>query len=114
MDNLISNAIKHTVKDQGVIEVAVSYDEDTKELKVSIRDNGEGIPREYLDKVFDKFVQVESRQLGTKLDTGLGLTFCELAVGAHGGKIWVTSPSTSLGTGEEGQGSEFFFTLPQS
>jgi signal transduction histidine kinase len=104
LDNLISNALKHTVAGEGKVEVGAIYDEKEKLARINVKDNGEGIPPEYLDKVFDEFVQVESRQLGTKLDTGLGLTFCKLAVEAHKGKIRVIS--------EVGQGSNFIFTLP--
>ena len=70
----------------------------------SIQDRGEGIPIEDQNRIFEKFGQVESRQEGHKMSTGLGLTFCKLAVEAHGGHIWVRS--------EIGQGSTFFFTVP--
>ena len=70
----------------------------------SIQDRGEGIPVEDQNRIFEKFGQVESRQEGHKMSTGLGLTFCKLAVEAHGGLIWVQS--------EVGQGSTFFFTVP--
>jgi len=120
LDNLISNSLKHTLANQGKVEVTAVLNEPERSAQVAVRDNGEGIPPEYLEKVFDKFVQVESRKLGTKLDTGLGLTFCRLAVNAHGGRIWVESPSTpsmglgtsSLGTGVVGKGSTFYFTIP--
>jgi signal transduction histidine kinase len=69
-----------------------------------VRDTGEGIPAEDLDRIFDKFGQVESRGAGLKMSTGLGLTFCKLAVEAHGGIIWVES--------EVGKGSTFYFTIP--
>ncbi len=105
LDNLISNSLKHTEKDKGAVEVSAVYDGPAREARISVKDNGEGIPAEYLDKVFEKFVQVESRKLGTKLDTGLGLTFCKLAVNAHGGRIWVES--------EAGKGSTFIFTIPR-
>jgi len=112
LDNLISNSLKHTLANQGKVEVTAVFNEQERIAQIMVRDNGEGIPPEYLEKVFDKFVQVESRKLGTKLDTGLGLTFCRLAVNAHGGRIWVESPSTSLGTGAVGKGSTFYFTIP--
>lgn len=69
-----------------------------------VRDTGEGIPEIDLDRVFEKFGQVETRQAGRKMSTGLGLTFCRLAVEAHGGIIWVESTV--------GQGSTFYFTIP--
>ena len=73
-------------------------------LLFSVRDTGEGIPADDLDRIFEKFGQVESRQAGHKMSTGLGLTFCKLAVEAHGGLIWVES--------EPGKGSDFRFTIP--
>jgi signal transduction histidine kinase len=73
-------------------------------LMFCIRDTGEGIPPEDLDRIFEKFGQVESRRAGRKMSSGLGLTFCKLAVEAHGGLIWVES--------ELGQGSTFYFTIP--
>jgi len=73
-------------------------------MLVFVRDTGEGIPQEDLERVFEKFGQVESRKAGRKMSTGLGLTFCRLAVEAHQGKIWVESTP--------GQGSTFFFTIP--
>jgi signal transduction histidine kinase len=71
---------------------------------VSVRDKGRGIAPEYLNKIFDKFVQTgdgEDRKLG---GNGLGLTFCKMAVEAHGGRLWAES--------EPGKGSVFYFTLP--
>ena len=108
--NLFMNALKFTPKD-GAITLEVESLEDAaskndghagiKEIaRVSVKDNGQGIPSHYLGKVFDKFVQVESREFST----GLGLTFCKLAVEAHGGNIGVESV--------EGKGSTFWFTLP--
>ena len=73
-------------------------------LLFSVADTGEGIPTADLDRIFDKFGQVESRKEGRKMSSGLGLTFCKLAVEAHGGAIWVES--------EPGQGSTFSFTVP--
>jgi signal transduction histidine kinase len=73
---------------------------------IGISDTGEGIPKEAFKRIFEKFGQVESRKAGKTKSTGLGLTFCKLAIEAHGGRIWVES--------EQGVGSTFFFTLPRS
>ena len=73
-------------------------------LLFTVKDTGEGIPASDLDKIFDKFGQVETRKSGRKMSSGLGLTFCKLAVEAHGGAIWVES--------EPNQGSTFSFTIP--
>jgi signal transduction histidine kinase len=71
---------------------------------VEVRDTGCGIEPEYIGKVFDKFAQVEARKDHKSYSTGLGLTFCKLAVESHGGAIGVSS--------EVGQGSTFWFELP--
>jgi signal transduction histidine kinase len=68
-----------------------------------VADTGEGIPADYLDKVFDKFKQVEGHFKG---GAGLGLTICKRIVEAHGGKIWVES--------ELGKGATFIFTIPKN
>jgi two-component system, sensor histidine kinase and response regulator len=104
LTNLISNSIKHTYRDEGKVIITATVDTEKQMMQVNVIDNGEGIPKEYLDKIFDKFTQVETKKLGKKLDTGLGLTFCKLAVEAHGGKIWVES--------EPDKGSVFSFTIP--
>lgn len=76
----------------------------TPSLLFCVRDTGEGIPPQDLSRIFEKFGQVEAREGGRKMSTGLGLTFCKLAVEAHGGLIWVES--------EVGHGSIFYFTIP--
>lgn len=101
--NLLGNAVKFT-PDGGRITVGTRCNSDG--LVVSVSDTGPGIPPEYQEKVFEKFGQVEARQTGRKHSTGLGLTFCKLAVEAHGGRIWVDS--------EPGAGSTFAFSIPQT
>lgn len=66
-----------------------------------IQDRGRGIPPAYHKRIFEKFGQVRGQKVR---GTGLGLTFCKLAIEAHSGRIWVES--------EEGQGSVFAFALP--
>ncbi|HVF84922.1 MAG TPA: ATP-binding protein, partial [Abditibacteriaceae bacterium] len=78
--------------------------EDGQSVVFSVSDTGEGIPPEAFGRIFEKFGQVESRQGGRIMSTGLGLTFCKLTVEAHGGHIAVESAP--------GQGSTFCFTLP--
>jgi len=73
-------------------------------IEIAVTDTGPGIPPEYHGKIFEKFGQVEARSHGQKHSTGLGLTFCKLAVEAHGGRIGVESAV--------GQGSTFWFVLP--
>ena len=52
---------------------------------ISVQDTGPGIPKDYYEKIFEKFGVVEAMQVGARRSTGLGLTFCKLAVEAHGG-----------------------------
>jgi len=101
--NLFGNAIKFTPT-QGVITLEADLTEDRQSMAFSVSDTGEGIPTEAFGRIFEKFGQVESRQVGGVASTGLGLTFCKLAVEAHGGHIGVESVA--------GQGSSFWFTIP--
>lgn len=102
--NLIGNAIKFTPRG-GTVTVGASCGS-AHDLLFFVRDTGEGIPADALERIFEKFGQVENRRAGRKMSTGLGLTFCKLAVEAHGGRIWAESTP--------GVGSIFFFTLPVS
>lgn len=103
LQNLIGNALKFTDKEKGIITVAIEIAEDR--MRVSVADNGSGILPEYREKVFGKFFQVEKRKKGRAYSTGLGLTFCKLAVEAHGGRIGLES--------DVGKGSTFWFELPR-
>lgn len=99
--NLLGNALKFTPRD-GTVTVTAHAENDGVLFQVT--DTGEGIPPEYFERIFEKFGQVESRKSGRKMSTGLGLTFCKMAVEKHGGNIGVKSTL--------GQGSTFSFTLP--
>jgi signal transduction histidine kinase len=99
--NLVGNALKFTPKSG---EIRITAASDGREVRVAVSDTGPGIPPEYRERIFEKFGQVEGRQEGRKHSTGLGLTFCKLAVEAHGGTIGVDS--------EVGRGSTFWFRLP--
>ena len=101
--NLLSNAIKFTPEGGG-IAMSVRLTKDEQGIVFSVSDTGEGIPKDELEHIFDKFGQVESRKSGRKMSTGLGLTFCKMVVEAHGGCIWVES--------EIDKGSTFLFRLP--
>ena len=101
IENLVGNALKHTPTG-GKVTLRASRQGGRSLFEVI--DNGEGIPAEFLPRIFDKFFKVESSTLKSKIDTGLGLTFCKMAVEAHGGEIKAESTV--------GRGSRFFFYLP--
>mgnify|MGYP001156610738 FL=1 len=103
IQNLLYNAIKVT-PEANFIRIGVSATDDV--VRVSVTDNGPGIPAEYHEKIFDKFCQIECRDHKQKYSTGLGLTFCKMAVEAHRGHIGIES--------EVGKGSMFWFELPSS
>ena len=100
--NLINNALKF-VKAGGIVRVRAFYKKEDDSFYVQVKDNGKGIPEKYLNRIFDKFIQVETRNV--RQGRGLGLAFCKMVVEAHGGNIWAESKLEN--------GSLFTFTLPQ-
>jgi signal transduction histidine kinase len=98
--NLLANAIKHTRRG-GYIDFRAWKQEDA--FVLSVRDDGEGIPEADQKRIFNAFEQ-SRHTIHDRFDTGMGLTFCKLAVEKHGGTIWVES--------KPGKGSTFFFTIP--
>jgi len=102
--NLLTNAIKYT-PNNGTITLSANQSKGISGfVKVYVSDSGQGIPKDKLSTVFDKFGQVSEKKSGGVRSTGLGLTFCKMAVEAHGGNILVES--------EIGKGTSFIFTLP--
>ncbi len=101
--NLLSNAIKFSNANSSVIVEAVELDE---AVEFRVIDSGRGIAADFIDKVFDRFKQVELSDSRVKGGTGLGLAVCKMLVEAHDGRIWVTSV--------EGKGSTFHFLIPKS
>lgn len=100
--NLLSNAIKFSPPNAMIMIRVAPYD--SQMVAFSVADQGRGIEKEWVDKVFDKFAQAESSQKQGVASSGLGLTFCRLAVEAQRGHIWLTS--------EVGKGTVVSFTLP--
>jgi len=100
--NLLSNGIKYS-KPDGKIEIS-GFEDQPGFIRIEISDHGEGIPKDKLEHVFEKFGQVKAKKSGRIRSTGLGLTFCKLAIEAHGGTIGVQS--------DIGEGTVFFFTVP--
>ena len=101
--NIVGNSLKFTPPG-GSVTIGVQADEQDRGLLFRVTDTGEGIPPEAFERIFEKFGQVESRKAGRKMSTGLGLTFCKMAVEAHGGHISVES--------ELGKGTTFSFAIP--
>jgi signal transduction histidine kinase len=101
LQNLVANAINyHRVGEEPVIEI--SGGRSGEGWQFAVKDNGQGIPVEYLDHVFEPLKRLH----GTEIPgTGLGLTLCRTIVARHGGRIWVESKGS-------GQGAIFRFTLP--
>jgi len=100
-DNLLGNAIKFS-PNGSTITIHVEAWQDMVQLTVA--DTGAGIPADKLEKVFDRFYQVDGSATRRFGGAGLGLAIVRRIVEAHGGRIWVES--------ELGQGSSFKFTLP--
>lgn len=96
--NVVGNAIKYTPSG-GTVTVNLSSGNDF--IRFECQDTGEGIPRDKLQKIFDKFERISKAKEGT----GLGLTITKDLVELHKGKIWAES--------EEGKGSKFIVVLPQ-
>jgi len=82
--NLLDNAVKFS-PDGGVVAMRAEYGMDGRDMLVSVRDPGPGIPEEIKSRLFEKFVPGNSKGSGS----GLGLAFCRLVLEAHGGQIWV-------------------------
>jgi len=102
LDNLTTNAIKHTPPG-GRVTLRAARAPDGASVVLAVEDTGEGIPKAWHARIFDKFSQVEARRHGFSHDTGLGLTFCRMAAEAQGARLWVES--------EEGSGSRFLLAL---
>lgn len=101
IDNIISNALKYS-PDGGNIRFGVTV-QDTY-LKVMISDDGMGIPKDNVEKIFERFYRVDRARSRAMGGTGLGLAIAKEMIQAHGGDIWAES--------EEGVGTTIFFTLP--
>ncbi len=99
--NLVSNAIRVTPKGG---QIRMQAEKQAEQVKITITDTGPGIPPEFHEKIFEKFGQVDPGGPSHKFSTGLGLTFCKLAVETHGGTIGLNS--------EVGKGTAFWFVLP--
>ncbi len=101
-NNLISNALKYTEPGDEILVTAFIKN---GRMHVSVKDTGIGIPKEFQEKIFEKYVQVKGQDLEAR-GTGLGLAVVKEIVNMHGGEIWCESKVDA--------GSTFTFTIPLS
>jgi signal transduction histidine kinase len=101
INNLLTNAIKFTAPRGRIL---ISAERKNGEMHVHVADTGIGIPAHEIDRIFDRFYQVEPHLTRQHGGLGLGLAIAKGMIDLHGGKIWVESV--------EGKGSRFSFCLP--
>ena len=101
LDNIISNALKYS-PEGGLVTFKV--EEQSEQIIVSVTDEGVGIPKGNLSKIFERFYRVDKARTRKLGGTGLGLAIAKEMVQAHEGEIWATST--------EGKGTTIYFTLP--
>ena len=107
LTNLLSNAIKFSFPGGTIwltVTASLPANGGRSEIIFRVRDEGQGIPAEQLDHIFEQFRQVDSSDSRRKGGTGLGLAICRRIIEKHNGKIWAES--------SPGCGSTFTFTLP--
>ncbi|MCD6449701.1 MAG: HAMP domain-containing histidine kinase [Thermotogaceae bacterium] len=104
--NLISNAIKYSKKEAENKYVRVKLEKKEDTFLLLVEDNGVGVPKDKLGKIFEKFYRVDSSLTYEVSGTGLGLSIVKEIVELHGGRVWVES--------EEGKGSTFNVEIPLS
>jgi two-component system sensor histidine kinase VicK len=103
--NLVSNAIKFT-PDDGTISICVDERAAPGKVRITIRDNGIGIPRQYHTALFDKFTKAGRPGLRQEPTTGLGLSIVKTIIEWHRGSIWFES--------EENEGTAFHVEVPKA
>jgi signal transduction histidine kinase len=100
--NLLDNAVKFSKPEGGIVTISTKKSGDN--VEISITDGGIGIKPEDIEKLFQKFQQINPEISGKYGGTGLGLAICKQIVELHGGRIWASS--------KYGEGTRFIFTLP--
>ena len=102
LSNLIGNSLKFTPKGG---EIVVSVGPEPGGVRFEVSDNGIGVPPDQLEKIFEKFYQIESQYTQAAGGIGMGLAIARELVGLHGGRIWAESAGA-------GKGSKFIVVLP--
>jgi signal transduction histidine kinase len=102
LHNLLNNGVRFT---QPPGEVRLDVELHADELWLKVQDTGIGIAPENLERIFDRFRQVEAHMTRQYGGMGLGLSIARGLVEAHGGRLWATSPGL-------GQGATFIMALP--
>jgi signal transduction histidine kinase len=100
--NFINNGLKYNKKQTPIVKI--STEKQGNDLVFKITDNGIGIPPQYQDQIFGMFRRLHSS--AEYEGSGIGLAFCQRIVATYGGRIWLESV--------EGEGTTFFFTLPNA
>jgi PAS domain S-box-containing protein len=93
--NLIDNAVRYTPSGKKIL-ISAGYDSN-QQVTISVEDSGPGIPVADRERVFEQYRQSTHKPLRGSNGTGLGLSFCKLAVEAHGGRIWAEASSVLPG-----------------
>jgi len=96
LTNLIANSLDFCPKQDGKIEIKLFSE--NKNAKIIVKDNGSGIPKESLDKIFVKFYQIDTSATREHGGSGIGLAVCKGLIEGHGGKIWAESEGLNKGT----------------
>jgi signal transduction histidine kinase len=101
--NIVDNAIKYS---NGSVEIHINIEENNRDCIISIRDNGMGIPPQYIKNIFERFFRVPQGDAQKVKGFGLGLFYVNNIIKKHGGQINVQS--------KLGEGTEFIITLPKT
>lgn len=104
--NLVDNALKYSPRGSTIMishTASGANGANAGFIRIDVTDQGPGVPQEYKETLFNRFVQIEGRRK-VRRGVGLGLTFCRMVVEAHRGRIWIED--------NPGGGSVFAFTLP--
>lgn len=101
INNITNNSVKYMDKEAGVIKVTLDKVED--KIQVIFEDNGKGVAKSELSKIFERFYRTDQSRNSSKGGSGLGLAIARKIIMDHGGRIWAD--------GEEGRGIRIFFTL---